>query len=88
MEEKKNPPKSISRRAVLPLLGGSILTPFLSFGQQGPNDRTSQEEDDYKTLLKPDGTTVKVHKDVLKNAKVVKKNVSNSAFFKWLDKKQ
>lgn len=80
--------KKISRRGMLPLLGSGLLIPFLGFGKTEDSiETTTAEDDEYKFLLKPDGTTVKVKASTLKNSKVVKKNVSNSSFLKWLNKK-
>lgn len=80
--------KKISRRGMLPLLGSGLLIPFLGFGKTEDSiETTTAEDDEYKFLLKPDGTTVKVKVSTLKNSKVVKKNVSNSSFLKWLNKK-
>ncbi|WP_242084185.1 hypothetical protein [Aestuariivivens sediminis] len=78
----------LSRRGFLPILGGSLLLPF--FGMGSPNDRTilSPDEEDYQTLLKPDGTTVKVKVSTLKKSKIIKKDVSNTSLLKWLGKKQ
>ena len=87
MEQNNKKPKTISRRAMLPILGSSFLIPLLGFSNNEPNSSTSKEEDEYKTLLKPDGTTVKVKKEVLESSKVVKKNVSNKSFLKWLGRK-
>ena len=48
----------------------------------------SKEEDEFKTLLKPNGTTVKVKVSDLKNSKVIKKNISNNHFLSWLKKQE
>ena len=81
----------ISRRGILPILGSTLLIPFLGFGNSTKNNKISSSKDneveDYQTLLKPDGTVVKVKVNALKDAKVVKKNISNSIFLNWLDKK-
>ena len=87
MKQNNRKEKSISRRAVLPILGSSLLIPFLSHSNPEPDITTSKEEDEFKTLLKPDGTTVKVKTNVLKTSKVVKKNISNKSFLNWLEKK-
>jgi len=82
--------KQISRRGFLPILGGSVLMPFLGFGNTINEDIDSEidnNEDEYQTLLKPDGTTVKVKVSTIKKAKVVKQNVSNTSFLSWLGKK-
>lgn len=80
--------KKISRRRILPILGSSFLLPFIGFGETTPeliND--TNKDDEYQTLLKADGTTVKVKTSNLKKSKVIKKNISNSSFLNWLGKK-
>ena len=87
MEDKYKESK-ISRRSILPLLGSAILMPFL--GAASPSDKSieSEEKDEeYQTLLKPDGTTVKVKVSTLKKSKVIKKNISNKSLLNWLGKK-
>ena len=88
MDNKKAKGKLFSRRGVLPALGGSLLLPFLGSAQSenevAPSENT---EEQYKTLLKPDGTVVKVKTSTLNNAKIVKKNISNKSFLGWLKKK-
>lgn len=88
MDNKKSKGKLFSRRGVLPALGGSMLLPFLGSGQS-ENEVASlgNTEEQYKTLLKPDGTVVKVKVSTLNNAKIVKKNISNKSFLGWLKKK-
>jgi hypothetical protein len=86
MTQKPKKGNAISRRGLFPLLGSSLLLPFIGFNQEAtPTD--SIEEEEYKTLLKPDGTIVKVKASVLKNSKVIKKNIPNSTFLQWLGKK-
>lgn len=80
--------KKISRRGILPLLGSGLLIPFLGFGKTDIVETSTSEEDEYQTLLKPDGTSVKVKVSALKKSKVIKKNISNTSFLKWLNKKQ
>ena len=58
-----------TRRGFLPILGGSLLLPFM--GEANPIQK-NQTSEDYEILLRPDGTPVKVKKDALKNAQVVK----------------
>lgn len=77
----------ISRRGILPLLGSGLLIPFLGFGKTNVTETTSAEDEEYQTLLKPDGTAVKVKVSALKKSKVIKKNLSNSSFLTWLNKK-
>jgi len=86
MKNKPRKGTKISRRGMLPLLGGSLLIPFLGFSDT-VNDEASNKEEDYETLLKPDGTTVKVKVSALKKSKIVEKNLSNRSFLKWLGKK-
>ena len=85
----KNPKgKLFSRRGILPILGGSLLVPFFGTGQsETENSPLDNNEEAYKTLLKPDGTVVKIKVSALKDAKVVKKNISNNSFLSWLGKK-
>ena len=88
MKDQSKNGKQMSRRGILPILGSALLMPFLGFGNTSEiNNLTIPEEEEYKTLLKPDGTTVKVKISALKNSKVVEKNVSNTTFLNWLDKK-
>ena len=82
IEERK-----ISRRNILPILGGSLLLPLLGFGNTAAEEVSNPEEEEYQTLLKPDGTTVKVKVSTIKKSKVVKKNISNKSFLNWLGKK-
>lgn len=86
MTQKPKKGKAISRRGIFPLLGSSLLLPFLGYNQQTPPENTTEEEE-YETLLKPDGTVVKVRASTLKNSKVIKKNIPNSTFLQWLGKK-
>lgn len=90
MKEPTGNEKPISRRGFLPILGGSLLIPLLGFGNSNNKDTEidkNEGEDEYQTLLKPDGTTVKVKTSALRNAKVVKKNISNKSLLTWLGKK-
>ncbi len=88
MKDKSRKMNRISRRKLLPILGSSLLIPFLGFGKPVNEVITSNSEDEeYQTLLKPDGSTVKVKTSALKNSKIVKKNISNKSFLNWLNKK-
>ena len=78
--------KPISRRGILPLLGTSLLLPLVGYSRRQEKEETLEEEE-YETLLKPDGTVVKVKVKALKKSKVVKKNIPNSTFLQWLEKK-
>ena len=79
--------KKISRRKLFPLLGGTLLLPLLGFGKVDALEEPIPDDNDYVTLLKPDGTAVKVKKSTLKKAKIVKKNVSNKSLLRWVGKK-
>lgn len=87
MKSKSRKGKQISRRGILPILGSSLLIPFLGFSKPMDDEIVNTEEEEYQTLLKPDGTSVKVKVSVLKNSKVIKKNISNKSFLNWLNKK-
>jgi hypothetical protein len=87
MESKSGKGKKISRRGILSIFGGGLLIPFLGFGNSTDDDQISNNDEEYQTLLKPDGTTVKVKVSKIQTSKVVNKNISNKSFLKWLDKK-
>ncbi len=88
MTNKTSKGKQISRRSILPILGSTLLIPFLGFGSSSDTTEINDaNEEEYQTLLKPDGTTVKVKTSTLKSSKVVKKSISNTSFLKWLNKK-
>ena len=81
--------KKLSRRGILPILGSTLLIPFLGFGKLEEDEITisEAENEEYKTLLKPDGTTVKVKVSTLNNSKIIKQNISNKSFLNWLGRK-
>jgi len=87
MKNKAIEERKISRRGVLPILGGSLLLPFLGFGNTTPAEVSNPEDEEYQTLLKPDGSTVKVKVSTIKKSKIVEKNISNKSFLNWLGKK-
>jgi len=72
--------KTISRRKFLPILGGTALLPFLGFSQKSKIKKSNN----LKTLLRADGTSVQVDASVLKEARVVKKELSNKSLLGWL----
>ena len=86
---KSNPRKGkkISRRGILPILGSTMLIPFLGFSNSTDQETPVPEEDEYQTLLKPDGTAVKVKVKTIKQSKVIKENISNKSLLNWLGRK-
>ena len=87
MKKKSKKGGSISRRGVLPILGSSLLVPFLGFGSPKEQLLSTSNDEEYQTLLKPDGSTVKVKVSAIKNSKVIKKNMSNKSLLSWLGRK-
>ena len=88
MKDKSRKGNQISRRGILPLLGSALIIPFLGFGNAFKNDNLiTKEEEEYQTLLKPDGTTVKVKVSALKKSEIVQKNISNKSLLNWLGRK-
>ena len=86
MKNNSRKGENISRRGVLPLLGGGLLIPFLGFGNSNVKEKKPTSEE-YQTLLKPDGTAVKVKVKTINESKVIKKNISNNSLLNWLGKK-
>ena len=88
MNNKSRKGKQISRRGILPILGSTFLIPFLGFGNAVTDESNiSDKEEEYQTLLKPDGTTVKVKISAIQKSKVIQENISNKSFLNWLGKK-
>jgi len=90
MKNKSRKKLPISRRKILPLLGSTLLLPFLGLSKNLSTNKYNSQNDDseYQTLLRPDGTTVKVKKSVLNDAEIVKKNISNQSLLNWLGRKK
>ncbi|MGV8945195.1 MAG: hypothetical protein ACOH1N_02085 [Lutibacter sp.] len=88
MTKKNKKGTQISRRVILPLLGSTLLLPILGFGKSSVEEISIPDEnEEYQTLLKPDGTAVKVKISAVKNAKIIQKNISNESFLTWLGRK-
>lgn len=83
MKKKDSKGRVLSRRTILPIIGGSLLMPFAGFSDTATE---IADEDQYEILLKPDGTTVKVKKSVINTSEVVDKKISNKSLLKWLKK--
>lgn len=81
-QKEKN---TFNRRGFLPILGLGFLVPLFGFGK--PSVEVLEELEEYQTLLRPDGTTVKVKKSVIDKSKVIEKNISNSSLLEWLTPK-
>ncbi len=87
MKKSSENKSGLSRRKVLPLIGGGLLLPFLGFGKK--RDKPFEEEDaSYQTMLTKDGRLVKVKSHVVKKSKKVENKVSNRSLLKWLNKDQ
>jgi hypothetical protein len=87
MKNKSEISTPISRRGLLPILASGLLVPFLGLGNS--NNETikgREEEEEYQTLLKPDGTVVKVKKKTVQESKIIQKDMSNKSLSNWLDK--
>jgi len=83
---KKN--SFVSRRG---FLGLGLLLPYLSIARSPiikeisePTDTQDERDDQFTTMLTSDGGVVRVRKNALKNAKVVKRNMSNKSLLSWL----
>ena len=88
MNNESRKGKQISRRGILPILGSTLLIPFLGFGNSVTDESNiSEKEEEYQTLLKPDGTIVKVKISAIQKSKVIKKKMSNKSLLNWLNKK-
>lgn len=87
MNSKNKKGKPISRRKIIPLMGTGLLLPLLGFGNSKEFNLPEDTDEEYHTLLKPDGTPVRVKVSTVKKSKIVKKNVSNKSLLNWLSKK-
>jgi hypothetical protein len=87
MKSLPNNTRLISRRRLLPLIGSIFLIPFFGFKNSRENSKSIKNNEEYETLLKQDGTVVKIKISSLKNAKIIEKNISNKSFLNWLGKK-
>ena len=87
MNHKSKKGENLSRRRILPILGSGLLVPLFGFGNSSEEPLPPSSDEEYQTLLKPDGTSVKVKVSTLNKATIVKKNLSNKSFLNWLGKK-
>lgn len=86
-DNSNNNKNGISRRSILPILGGGLLLPLLGFGNSNQKKITETDHDEYKILLRKDGSTVKVKASTLNSIKPVKKSISNNTLYNWLKNK-
>ncbi len=86
MKDNTRKGKQISRRGILPIIGSTLLIPFLGFGNSTTQETVGPEEE-YQTLLKPDGTAVKVKVSTIKKSKIIKESISNKSLLNWLGRK-
>lgn len=85
MSDPKNKKKIFNRRNFLPLLGAGVLMPAIGFGNTPITE--TQADDEFETLIKADGTPVKVSKRIVQQAPVKKEKLSNIDLLKWLKNK-
>ncbi len=80
---KADKKKQITRRKIIPILGTGILVTLIPVSL-----RASKRVEDagYRTLLKPDGTAVRVKSQGLKKSKVIRRNITNRDLKAWLKK--
>jgi hypothetical protein len=83
MDEKPKKKGGLKRRAFLPILGSGLLLPLLPVHASSPG--SEKEEASYMTLLKPDGTIVKVKKSTVDKARIVQPKLSNAELRNWLE---
>lgn len=83
-QENKNSP--LSRRK---FLGVSLALPFLPVAKpmEAATSDGQNQDHEFIMMLTADGKTVKVRKDVLKDAKVIEKKMSNQSLLSWLKPK-
>jgi hypothetical protein len=80
--DSKNP--AFSRRK---FLGVSLALPFLPVTKPMAAVDNQRQEDEFVTMLTAEGKAVKVRKEALKGAKVIKKKMSNQSLLSWLKPK-
>lgn len=85
MKKQPENKKGIGRRQFLPVLGTGLLLPLLPVKAQSL-EPAGEGDEEYRTLLKPDGTAVRVKVSSLKKSKVVRKQISNKDLLSWLGK--
>jgi hypothetical protein len=75
----------ITRRKILPLIGGGLLLPF--FGSAKTVEKLVSDDDgEYQILLTKEGKAVKVRTTAVKDSKIVDKQLSNTSLLNWLKK--
>lgn len=86
MKKEIKQTRKLGRNKFLTALGGLLLIPFVSKAQAFEIKETTPEDEEYHILLRPDGTTVKVRKNNLKNSQTIKNSLNNKDLKSWLKK--
>jgi len=84
----KKDQKSISRRGFIPLVGAGLFMPFFSKSAPLKTHNDPKEDEEFATLLTPEGEVVKVKRTALKKVKVLERNMSNKSLLNWLKPKK
>ncbi len=64
-----------------------MFFPLFGFENSDNKPATENTNEEYQTLLKSDGTIVKVRVTTIRKAKIIENNISNKSLFNWLNKK-
>ncbi|MGI9546632.1 MAG: hypothetical protein ACR2MM_05320 [Flavobacteriaceae bacterium] len=75
----------LSRRRVMSLLGGGLILPFVAAGNEEDEKVQKMQEEEFQTVLKPDGTLVRLKSNSVAKAKLKSKKLSNRSLRNWLD---
>jgi len=83
MKQRKEKKPEYKRRGMLPFIASLLVFPFVAKSQV-PQGFPGEANDVSHQLLTSDGKLVKISSETLKNAKVIRKNVSNKTLWNWL----
>lgn len=81
MKEKQSDQPKMSRRGLFTMLAGLTLAPFSGAAAE-------KQDEEFITVIKADGSTVKISKNVADKAKVVDARVSNRSMLNWIKKER
>ena len=87
MNKKHKNDIRIGRRKFLPFLGTGLLISLLPSSARSAS-QTKEKKEQYQTLLKPDGTVVRVKSSKVTTAKKIRQKVNNSDLLNWLDNQE